>query len=144
METTSAYMALDRFKTSKVHYALVTNEYGLLLGMVTMDDILLALVGDVSDFRAEDFLITQRGDGSWLVDGQYPLAEFILYFDVEDITTPVDVNTIGGLILRILNRIPVPGDTIQWNGLELEVVDMDNVKIDKILVNRINPSQSSP
>ena len=144
VETTSAYMALDRFKTSKVHYALVTNEYGLLLGMVTMDDILLALVGDVSDFRAEDFLITQRGDGSWLVDGQYPLAEFILYFDVEDITTPVDVNTIGGLILRILNRIPVPGDIIQWNGLELEVVDMDNVKIDKILVNRINPSQSSP
>lgn len=134
VETTSAYRALDRFKTSKVHYALVTNEYGLLLGMVTMDDILLALVGDVSDFRAEDYLITRRSDGSWLVDGQYPLPEFILYFDIPDVTTPADINTIGGLILKILNHIPLPGEKVQWEGLELEVVDMDSVKIDKILV----------
>ncbi|MDV3308095.1 MAG: hemolysin family protein [Cyclobacteriaceae bacterium] len=138
VETTSAYVALDRFKTSKVHYALVTNEYGLLLGMVTMDDILQALVGDVSDFHAEEYPIIQRADGTWLVDGQYPLPEFILYFDIEDVTTPIDINTIGGLILRVLNRIPKAGEKIQWEGLELEVVDMDNVKIDKILVRRLS------
>lgn len=137
VETTSAYVALDRFKTSKVHYALVTNEYGLLLGMVTMDDILQALVGDVSDFYTDDYPITQRADGSWLVDGQYPLAEFILHFDIEDVASPADINTIGGLILKILNHIPFPGEKVQWEGLELEVVDMDNVKIDKILVRRM-------
>lgn len=140
VETTSAYVALDRFKTSKVYYALVTNEYGFVLGMVTIDDILQALVGDVSEFHAEDYPITQRTDGSWLVDGQYPLAEFILYFDIEGAPIPTDVNTIGGLILNELNHIPTAGEKIQWNGLELEVVDMDNVKIDKILVRRLtNP-----
>src|SRR5690606_37337008 len=108
---------LDRFKTSKVHYALVTNEYGLLLGMVTMDDILQALVGDVSYFHAEEYPIIQRADGTWLVDGQYPLPEFILYFDIEDVTTPIDINTIGGLILRVLNRIPKAGE--KSNGKDL-------------------------
>lgn len=137
VETTSAYVALDRFKSSKVHYALVTNEYGQLLGMVTMDDILLALVGEVSDFRPEDYFITERTDGSWLVDGQYPLAEFILHFGIEHVTTPADINTIGGLILSMLNHIPSPGEKIKWQGLELEVVDMDNVKIDKVLVRRL-------
>ena len=137
VETTFAYVALDRFKTSKVYYALVTNEYGLVLGMVTMDDILQALVGDVSEFYAEDYPITQRADGSWLVDGQYPLAEFILYFDIEGAIPPADVNTIGGLILSVLNHIPTPGEKIEWRGLELEVVDMDNVKIDKVLVRKV-------
>ncbi|HEX7016329.1 MAG TPA: hemolysin family protein [Cyclobacteriaceae bacterium] len=140
VETTSAYVALDRFKSSKVHYALVTNEYGQLLGMVTMDDILLALVGEVSDFRPEDYFITERTDSSWLVDGQYPLAEFILHFGIEHVTTPADINTIGGLILSMLNHIPSPGEKIKWQGLELEVVDMDNVKIDKVLVRRLGES----
>lgn len=143
VEHTTAYKALEQFKRSTVHYALVTNEYGLLLGMITMDDILKALVGDVSEFYQEDYPLLQREDGSWLVDGQYPLAEFILRFDIDNSPELEDIDTVGGIILHELNHIPKSGEKIQWKGLELEVVDMDNMKIDKILIKRIG-QQSQP
>lgn len=135
-ENMSAYSALERFKTSKVHYALVTNEYGLVLGIVTMDDILLALVGDVSDFYSEGYQLVQRQDGSWIVDGQYPLAEFMMRFEMELSPELEGINTIGGLILQELNHIPIAGEKISWNGLEIEVLDVDHVKIDKVLVTK--------
>lgn len=134
---TSAYKALEHFKASKTHYALVTNEYGLVLGIVTMDDILKALVGDVSEFYSEEFPLTQRQDGSWLVDGQYPLAEFVRQFKIEDPDEEGSINTVAGLILHRLAHIPRTGEKIQWKGLQLEVLDMDGVKIDKVMVRPI-------
>jgi putative hemolysin len=135
-ESTSAYTALEKFKTSKIHYSLVTNEYGLVLGIVTMDDILKALVGDVSEFYTEDYQLSQREDGSWLIDGQYPLSEFIMHFEVTNTSKVANINTVAGLILYELNHIPKAGEKIMWNGLEFEVIDMDNIKIDKVLVKR--------
>jgi putative hemolysin len=136
-ETTSAYKALEKFKVSKVHYALVTNEYGLVIGIVTIDDILKALVGDVSEFYTEEYQLSQREDGSWLVDGQFPMAEFLLHFDIEDAADAASVNTIGGLVLKALNHIPNAGEKIQWRNLHIEVVDMDGVRIDKVLVRKV-------
>jgi putative hemolysin len=136
-QATSAYKALEQFKSSNIHYSLVSNEYGLILGIITLDDILKALVGDVSEFYREDYPLTQRADGSWLVDGQYPIAEFVLYFDIDKVEDDLEnVNTVAGLILNILNRIPRIGEKVNWKGLELEVMDMDNIKIDKVLVKR--------
>jgi putative hemolysin len=135
-EATSAYHALEYFKGSKVHYSLVTNEYGLILGIVTLDDILKALVGDVSEFYTEDFPLVQRDDGSWLVDGQFPLAEFAARFEISKVEELENVNTIGGLILKELNHIPRTGEKIMWKELRFEVIDMDGVKIDKVLVSR--------
>jgi len=136
-ESTSAYMALERFKSTKVHYALVTNEYGLVLGIVTMDDVLKALVGDVSEFYTEDYPLTQRADGTWLVDGQYPLSEFARHFEIEKFNDlGEEVNTVGGVMLKQLKHIPRAGEKVQWKGLVFEVLDMDNIQIDKILVSR--------
>jgi putative hemolysin len=135
-EATSAYKALEKFKTSKVHYALVTNEYGLVLGIVTMDDILKALVGDVSEFYTDEFQLTKRDDGTWVVDGQYPLAEFLLELDLDNIGNE-QINTVAGIILRELNQIPKVGEKVVWNSLEFEVIDMDKVKIDKVIVKKI-------
>ena len=136
-ESTSAYSALEKFKTSRVHYALVTNEYALVLGIVTMDDILQALVGDVSEFYNEEYQLLQRDDGSWIVDGQYPMAEFIMHFEIDLVPELEGINTIGGLILQELNHIPRSGEKITWKGLEIEVLDMDHVKIDKVLVKKL-------
>lgn len=136
-QATSAYKALEQFKSSKIHYSLVTNEYGLVLGIITMDDILKALVGDVSEFYTEDFPLTQRNDGSWLVDGQYPIAEFLLHFEIEKLKEIDEINTLAGLILHRMNRIPRTGEKISWAGFEFEILDMDGVKIDKVLVRRI-------
>jgi putative hemolysin len=135
-QATSAFKALEQFKTSNIHYSFVTNEYGLVLGIVTMDDILKALVGDVSEFNTEDYPLSQREDGSWLVDGQHPIAEFAIYFEIDHFKEIENVNTVAGLVLNLLDHIPNVGEKATWKGLELEVIDMDGVKIDKILVKR--------
>jgi putative hemolysin len=136
-ENTSAYAALEKFKQAKTHYALVTNEYGLVLGMVTLDDILLAMVGDVYEPGLREAQLQQRKDGTWLVDGEYPLAEFEIFFNLKRSAGLEYVNTLAGLILEKLNHIPKVGEKIHWNGFEFEVVDLDQVKIDKILVKRL-------
>lgn len=135
-QSTSAYKALEQFKSTKTHYALVTDEYGLVIGIVTMSDILEALIGNVSELRAEDFPLVQRADGSWLVDGQFPIADFLHHFGIPASPETERVNTLGGLLLRLHDRIPQAGDIIIWKDFKLEVMDMDGIKIDKVLVKR--------
>jgi putative hemolysin len=133
-EHSNAYDALLKFKTSKCHYSLVTDEFGHLQGMITMNDLLEALVGDVSVFHAEEFTFVEREDGSWLIDGQYPLADFLSKFDLDNLIAAYPYNTIGGLILQELKSIPHAGQKLVWRQFEIEIVDMDRARIDKVLV----------
>ncbi len=137
IEHTSAYKALENFKISKVHYALVTDEHGVFQGIITLNDILEALVGDAADFYEDEFKIVAREDGSWLVDGHYSLHDFLTYFDMDDLIGDYDVTTVSGLIVTELGIIPKQGQKLIWNKLEFEVLDMDGVKIDKVLVTNI-------
>ena len=137
IEHTSAYKALENFKLSKVHYALVTDEHGVFQGIITLNDILEALVGDAADFYEDEFAIVAREDGSWLVDGHYSLHDFLTYFDMDDLIGDYEVTTVSGLIVTELGIIPKQGQKLIWNKLEFEVLDMDGVKIDKILVKNI-------
>lgn len=134
IEHTSAYKALDIFKKTKVHYAIVTDEYGITQGMITLNDILEALVGDASDFYHEEFQLVAREDGTWLVDGHYSLHDFLTYFDLDELINDYEVTTVSGLIMTELSYIPKQGEKLIWNLFELEVIDMDGVKIDKVLV----------
>ena len=134
IEYTLAYKALEHFKTSKIHYALVTDEHGVFQGMITLNDILEALVGDASDFYQEEFQLVAREDGTWLVDGHYSLHDFLTYFEMDDYLSDYEVTTLSGLIITELAAIPKEGQKLIWNKLEFEVIDMDGVKIDKILV----------
>ncbi len=137
IEHTSAYKALDNFKKTKSHYALVTDEYGVFQGIITLNDILEALVGDASDFDEDEYQLTANEDGTWTVDGHYSLHDFLTYFDMDDLTNDYDVTTVSGLIMTELGNIPTQGEILIWNKLELEVVEMDGIKIDKILVKAI-------
>lgn len=137
IEHTSAYKALENFKLSKVHYALVTDEHGVFQGIITLNDILEALVGDAANFYEDEFKIVTREDGSWLVDGHYSLHDFLTYFDMDDLIGDYDVTTVSGLIVTELGIIPKQGQKLIWNKLEFEVMDMDGVKIDKVLVTNI-------
>ncbi len=134
IEHTSAYKALEIFKKTKVHYALVTDEYGVVQGIITLNDILEALVGDAAEFYEEEFQLIAREDGSWLVDGHYSLHDFLTYFDMDDLINDYDVTTVSGLIMTELSYIPKVGEKLIWNKMELEVMDMDGIKIDKVLV----------
>jgi putative hemolysin len=134
MEQTTAYTALENFKKTGIHYAFVSDEYGVFQGIITLNDILEALVGDASDFYKEDFKLIEREDGSWLVDGHYSLHDFLTYFELDDLTNDYEVTTVSGLIMTELSRIPKQGEKLIWQKFELEVIDMDGIKIDKVMV----------
>ena len=134
MEQTTAYKALENFKKSGIHYAFVSDEYGVFQGIITLNDILEALVGDASDFYKDDFQLIAREDGTWLVDGHYPLHDFLTYFELDELINDYEVTTVSGLIMTELSRIPKQGEKLIWQRFEMEVIDMDGVKIDKVMV----------
>ena len=137
MEYTTAYKALEVFKKTDVHYALVTDEYGVFQGIITLNDILEALVGDASVFNKEEFILEERADGTWLIDGHYSLHDFLTYFELDDLINDYEVTTLSGLIMTELAHIPKEGEKLIWQKMELEVIDMDGAKIDKVLVKQI-------
>jgi len=134
IEHTSAYKALESFKKTKVHYALVTDEYGVFQGVITLNDILEALVGDAADFYEDEFSLVANEDSTWTVDGLYPLHDFLTYFDLDELTNDYDVTTVSGLIMTELSYIPKVGEKLAWNLYELEVLSMEGVKIGKVRV----------
>jgi putative hemolysin len=137
MEQTTAYKALEQFKNTGIHYALVSDEYGVFQGIITLNDILEALVGDASDFYKDDFKLVEREDGTWLVDGHYSLHDFLTYFELDELINDYEVTTVSGLIMTELSHIPKEGEILIWQKFELEVLDMDGVKIDKVMVKAI-------
>lgn len=143
MEQTTAYKALENFKESGVHYAFVADEYGVFQGIITLNDILEALVGDASDFYREDFQLAKREDGSWMVDGHYPLHDFLTYFELDELINDYEVTTVSGLIMTELSHIPKQGEKLQWQNYELEVIDMDGVKIDKVMVKQLDQEDNN-
>ena len=137
MEQTSAYKALENFKKSGVHYAFVSDEYGIFQGIITLNDILEALVGDAADFNNDDYQLIEREDGTWLVDGHYSLHDFLTYFELDELINDYEVTTVSGLIMTELSKIPKQGEKLIWQKYELEVIDMDGVRIDKVMVKTI-------
>ena len=133
-ENAPAYKMLEKFKENKIHYAFVVDEYGSVTGMVSMDDIIDALIGDVSEYNQEEFRIVKRDDNSWLADGAYPFFEFLNYFDLSHEENTGQYNTLAGLILEQMNHIPYVGEKVMWLKFEFEIVDMDGPRIDKILI----------
>jgi putative hemolysin len=132
-ENTSAYDAVRQFRQKKVFHALVIDEYGSVEGILTVNDILESLVGEVSP-EEEEYQIIEREDGSWLVDGQYPFHEFLNFFDLQELYEENRYNTLSGLILDKLGYIPEAGDKLSWTIFDLEIMDMDRARIDKVLV----------
>jgi putative hemolysin len=135
-ENNSAYKLLERFKELKSHYAFIVDEYGTLQGMVTLNDILDAIVGEVPNIDEELYEIVERKDGSFLIDAQIPFYNFLSYFEHTNYLDQDEqqFNTLAGFILDELERIPQTGDHLEWHGFKFEIVDMDNNRIDKVLV----------
>lgn len=143
-ESISVYDALETFKENKIHYALVIDEFGMVVGMVTMNNILESLVGNASELETEDDEdeFVEREDGTFLVGGQYSFYDFLSHFDLENLYQDNDFNTLGGLILEQTGTIPKVGERIIWDRFIFEVVDLDSTRIDKILVS-IDPEKLS-
>lgn len=134
IEQTSAYKALENFKKTRVHYAFIVDEHAVFQGIITLDDILEALVGDASDFDDDEYKLIANEEGTWLVDGQYSLHDFLTYFDMDDLTNDYEVTTVSGFFITELGAIPKEGEKLIWNKLELEAQKMEGAKIDKVLI----------
>jgi putative hemolysin len=135
-DSISALQLLDQFQRSSTHLAVVTDEYGEIEGITTPIDILKAIAGELPELgsreRAEALA---RGDGSWLIDGHMPIEELQRRLNRRDLVGR-DYHTVAGFVLARLGRIPKAGDTLTWRDLRIEIVDMDGVRIDKILLTR--------
>ncbi|HEY9695583.1 MAG TPA: hemolysin family protein [Oculatellaceae cyanobacterium] len=136
-ESTRGLKVLELFKQTGTHIALVVDEYGVIQGLVTLNDILEEIVGDLPSIEQhEEPLIVQREDGSWLLDGMLSVEEFVELFEADEISAEQRGNyhTLGGFVIMQLGRIPTAADHFEWNGLRLEVMDMDGNRVDKVLV----------
>lgn len=140
-----ALKALEMFKKSQMHMSLIVDEYGSIQGLISLTDILEAIVGDIpSDTESGERDFIERDDGSWLVNGLVTIDEFKDFFKVGKMrdTKTGDVHTIGGFVVSHLGRVPLSGDNFMYDELKFEVIDMDGNRVDKVLVSGVNPAKS--
>ncbi|WP_017651178.1 hemolysin family protein [Fortiea contorta] len=136
-ESTRGLKVLELFKQTITHMALVVDEYGVIQGLVTLNDIMSEIVGDVpSADSEEDPQAVQREDGSWLLDGMLPVESFLKLFNQQEWESEEhgSYQTLGGFVITHLGRIPAAADHFEWQGMRLEVMDMDGNRVDKVLV----------
>lgn len=135
-ENITAYKLLEKFKEKKLHACFIVDEYGSVQGMITLNDILEAIVGDLPQQDLEDYEIVEREDGSYLVDAQIPFYDFLSRFEKTEWMHEgeQEFDTLAGFILHKLERIPHTGDKMEWQGFSIEIIDMDAQRIDKVLV----------
>ena len=135
-ENNTAYQLLEKFKGTKIHSAFIVNEYGTLEGMITLNDILEAIIGDVPQTGQEEYEIIKRDDGSFLVDAQIGFYDFLSYFERADWMNEGEheFDTLAGFVLHELKHIPATGEKFEWRDFKFEIIDMDGQRIDKIFV----------
>jgi magnesium and cobalt exporter, CNNM family len=136
-DSISVLQLLDQFQKSSTHLAVVTDEYGEIEGITTPIDILKAIAGELPELGSRERPeALQREDGTWLIDGHLSIEELQRRLNRRDMVGR-DYHTVAGFVLARLGRIPRAGDTLTWRDLKVEIVDMDGVRIDKILLSKI-------
>lgn len=130
-ETTFGSRALEIFKESNNELVLVIDEFGGVTGLLTINDVLEEIVGAIETGEPQ---VTQRQDGSWLLDGMLDIEEFKEIFHLKLLPNEGDYETLAGFVMASMGRIPGAADQFEWEGLRFEVVDMDARRVDKVLV----------
>jgi len=136
-ESLTGMELLQNFRASGVQLAFVVDEYGEVLGIVTLRDVLEAITGEFSAGRAEDQWAVMREDGSWLLDGLMPIPELKDRLGLGALPEEERYHTVSGLLMMLLGRLPQTGDKTDWDGWRFEIVDMDGKRIDKVLASAL-------
>lgn len=138
-ETLSGMELLEHFRGSSTQMVFVVDEYGEVQGVITLRDVLEAITGEFDGGQPEDAWAVQREDGSWLIDGLIPVPELKDRLDIKELPDEDRgrYNTLAGLVMLLLGRLPRTADVVEWDGWRFEVVDLDGKRVDKVLVARI-------
>ncbi|MBP2643818.1 MAG: corC 1 [Firmicutes bacterium] len=135
-----AFRLLEQFQQTGTHIAIVMDEFGGLIGLVTLHDLLEQLVGELPQEEDGSTEIVKRDNNSWLLDGLLSIEEFKELIDIEQLPNEDKdhYQTLGGFITSYLGNIPMTGETFEWSSLKFEIVDMDRMRIDKIIVTKLH------
>jgi putative hemolysin len=141
-ETLSGMELLEHLRGSGPELVFVVDEYGAVQGVITERDVLEAITGEFSSPVADDVWAVRREDGSWLLDGLIPVPELKDRLDLKELPEEDRglYNTLAGMIILLLGRLPATADVVEWEQWRFEVVDLDGRRIDKVLVTRLDPS----
>jgi putative hemolysin len=145
-ETLSGMELLEHFRQTSADMVFVVDEYGAVQGVITERDLLEAITGEfVGVDPGEEAWATQRADGSWLMDGLIPIPELKDRLELKEVPEEERgrYNTLAGMVMLLLGRLPGTGDSVDWEGWRFEVVDLDGKRVDKLLVQRTGESEAA-
>lgn len=134
-DTITLYEVLEHFKVAGTDYAIIMNEYAMIVGIITLQDVMNTIMGDL--VNSEEEQIIKRDDSSWLIDGMTPLEDVIKALDIDSFPAQENYETLAGFVMFSLRKIPKRTDFVLYSGYKFEVVDIDNYKIDQLLVTKI-------
>lgn len=144
-ETLSGMELLEQFRVNSAELVFVVDEYGAVQGVITVRDVLEAITGEFSTASADDAWAVQRADGSWLLDGLIPVTELKDRLAIRELPEEDRgrYNTLAGMVMLLLGRLPRTADVVQWDGWGFEVMDLDGKRVDKVLVARIEETNET-
>ncbi len=136
---------LEQFRQVHEDFAVIVNEYSLVVGVVTLNDVMSTVMGDlVGPHDDEEQQILRRDENSWLIDGVTPVQDVMRVLELDELPHAEDYETLGGFLMVMLRRVPRRTDTVQWGGYRFEVMDVDSYRIDQVLVTRATPGHAAP
>jgi len=145
-ETLSGMELLEHFRQTDADLVFVVDEYGAVQGVITERDVLEAITGEFGVPTGEDSWAVRRADGSWLMDGMIPVPEMKDRLELKELPEEDRgrYNTLAGMVMLLLGRLPRTTDSVDWQGWRFEVVDLDGKRVDKVLVSRTdNPGETA-
>ena len=132
---------LTQFRQAHEDFAVIVNEYSLVVGIITLNDVMSTVMGSLVASRDEDPPIVRREDGSWLVDGVTPIPDLLRALALDTLPHQGQYDTVAGFLMVMLRRIPKRTDSVAWGGFKFEVLDVDSYKIDQVLITRVGEVQ---
>ncbi|MBR1730680.1 MAG: HlyC/CorC family transporter, partial [Selenomonadaceae bacterium] len=137
--TMDAFRLLEKFRSAGVHAAMILDEYGGVVGFITLNDLLTEIVGDDSNTDTESTQFLMINKDTYFVDGLFEIDDFKKRFDIEEMPNEEEdhFQTLGGFLISYLGKIPIVGDNCEWNGLKFEILNMDRARIDKVRITKL-------
>ena len=138
-DTLTLFEALERFRAAREDFAMIVNEYALIVGLLTLQDVMNTVMGELGSAFQEE-LIIRRDEDSWLIDGITPIEDVMQALGIDEFDGHENYETIAGFMMYMLRKVPKRTDSVGYRDYKFEVVDIDNYRIDQLLVTRTRPA----